>query len=825
MKMKKPLKPLLWVLILIICILLIAVFSSVGYKRAEEVAIESDTDSIELNLEEDGSWIINPSNSHYYKLTASMNWLQAETQAVEWGGHLVTINDADENAWLVSTFGSSETFWIGYTDKDVEGSWKWISGEDSTYTNWRHYVGGSEPNDVAPGEDAATINFIYRSEYLPGKWNDLPINSTMRGIVEKTVTELPKGKITFISDRDGNDEIYIMNVDGSEQTRLTNNTAEDWWPCFSPDRSKIAFMSNRDGNYEIYIMNVNGSEQKNLTNNPKSDSVPSFSPDGSKIVFESDRDGNGEIYIMNVDGSEQTRLTNNQVWDLMPSFSPNGSKIAFRSDRDANGEIYTFSSGPDVNWEIYIMNVDGSEQTRLTNNQICDWMPSFSPDGSKIAFVSGLSGNSEIYIMNIDGSDQTNLTINPATEWDPHFSPDGSKIAFASNRDGNFEIYIMNVDGSDQTRLTNNSADDKQPCFFFGESGFRSTGPLVPEITTYIPTPLDISTQPAVLGTNLLLAAITMLPFAVAAGFFTRTLSENEEVLKRKMRKMRKMRLVAWFINLKERIESIVGTKVGRHHVVRNIAQLLGVILFYGLVFSLLDRTWNPFSLTGLVLFLNMTIAYGIVGIADDIMQWRALKKWGVPADLSVRPTNVLISIASISASRLLAIVPGMMFGTPEALRVDKSNLDEAKRNRLPIISAITFFAIGFGLWLLTIPISLIQRLSLSDTVANLVSGFEGFLLVIFAVALQNTFVQMLGFPGGFGQALRKKNRWLWIGALIGVTFVFIHTLINPHGKLAKALQETSVILFLSVVVTFIIITFGLAFGLRLYFRKKGRLR
>lgn len=170
-------------------------------------------------------------------------------------------------------------------------------------------------------------------------------------------------------------------------------------------------------------------------------------------------------------------------------------------------------------------------------------------------------------------------------------------------------------------------------------------------------------------------------------------------------------------------------------------------------------------------------------------------------------------------------MVPGMMFGTPEALRVDKSNLDEAKRNRLPIISAITFFAIGFGLWLLTIPISLIQRLSLSDTVANLVSGFEGFLLVIFAVALQNTFVQMLGFPGGFGQALRKKNRWLWISALIGVTFVFIHTLINPHGKLAKALQETSVILFLSVVVTFIIITFGLAFGLRLYFRKKGRLR
>ncbi len=161
-------------------------------------------------------------------------------------------------------------------------------------------------------------------------------------------------------------EIYIMNVDGSEQVRLTNNLADDGDPSFSPDGSKIAFDSNRDGNGEIYIMNTDGSEQVNLTNNPAEGWDPSFSPDGSKIAFTSDRYGNYEIYTMNVDGSEQVNLTNNPALDGEPSFSPDGSKIAFDSDRDGN-------------WEIYIMNVDGSEQVNLTNNPAGDARPSFSP--------------------------------------------------------------------------------------------------------------------------------------------------------------------------------------------------------------------------------------------------------------------------------------------------------------------------------------------------------------------------------------------------------------------------------------------------------------
>ncbi len=169
-----------------------------------------------------------------------------------------------------------------------------------------------------------------------------------------------------------------------------------------------------------------------------------------KIAFRSERDGNGEIYVMDPDGSNQTRLTNNLVDDAFPSFSPDGSRIAFRSDGDGNSEIY-------------LMNADGTNQTRLTNNPAFDGSPAFSPDGRKIAFASERDGNRQIYVMNADGSNQINLSNNLAFDAQPSFNPDGSRIAFISDRALDVEIYVMNADGSNPTNLTNNPRIDNQP--------------------------------------------------------------------------------------------------------------------------------------------------------------------------------------------------------------------------------------------------------------------------------------------------------------------------------------------------------------------------
>jgi len=171
----------------------------------------------------------------------------------------------------------------------------------------------------------------------------------------------------------------------------------------------------------------------------------------ARIAFSSDRDGNFEIYVMNANGSGQTQLTNNPALDQQPTWSPDGTQIAFASD-----------------FEIYVMNTDGSALSRLTNNPGRDYYPAWSPDGSQIAFSSQSNlAAGEIYVMNADGTGQHNLTNTPQSwlDTEPAWSPDGSKIAFASDRDGNEEIYVMNADGTGQTRLTVSYGLDDRPAW------------------------------------------------------------------------------------------------------------------------------------------------------------------------------------------------------------------------------------------------------------------------------------------------------------------------------------------------------------------------
>ena len=139
-------------------------------------------------------WVENPANGHYYKLTDRLNWWGAEAQAVEWGGHLVTINNEAEELWLRSTFGASNPFYIGFNDIAVEGVWGWVSGEPVTWTNWEI----DEPNNDGPydNEDVADMNDTPASGTGYG-WNDVPGDSLIRGIVE--VTEMPSGGGCFIA--------------------------------------------------------------------------------------------------------------------------------------------------------------------------------------------------------------------------------------------------------------------------------------------------------------------------------------------------------------------------------------------------------------------------------------------------------------------------------------------------------------------------------------------------------------------------------------------------------------------------------------------------
>jgi Tol biopolymer transport system component len=267
------------------------------------------------------------------------------------------------------------------------------------------------------------------------------------------VASAPSGKIAFVSDRDGNDEIYVLDADGSGLTNLTRNPAADETPAWSPDGTHVAFASERSGFFELYVMDANGGNVRKIEGSHGNNFTPAWSPDGARIAFQC----GDKLCIVDAEGN------------LIDTFGESGSTTgALVGGWSVEGMIAYFwgLTGAGNSGGINVVNEDGSDDEAVLAGEqgsgVYYGEPAWSPDGERLALTSNRDGNWEIYIREADGA-LTRLTDNPAKEGHPSWSADGNWIAFASDRGGNLDVYIMRTDGSDVRQLTDDPAEERAP--------------------------------------------------------------------------------------------------------------------------------------------------------------------------------------------------------------------------------------------------------------------------------------------------------------------------------------------------------------------------
>jgi TolB protein len=254
------------------------------------------------------------------------------------------------------------------------------------------------------------------------------------------------GKIVFTSDRDGNQEIYLMKAGGSSVIRLTNNKAYDDQPALSPEGGRVVFVSNRDGNHELYLIDTDGKSLRRLTNTPYSEIDPSFSPDGQWIIFTAMAEGDKDVWRLNVETGETEVLVA-------------GEGDQFMARAGADGALVYVEDGGDN--EVFL--VEDGVKKNLTRAPGLDTMPSFSQDGKTIYFVSNRGGDYDLMAVNRDGSGLREIIALESSEGRASPSPDGNYLAAASDKDGDLEIYIFSPEGELHEQLTENECADYEP--------------------------------------------------------------------------------------------------------------------------------------------------------------------------------------------------------------------------------------------------------------------------------------------------------------------------------------------------------------------------
>ncbi len=254
-------------------------------------------------------------------------------------------------------------------------------------------------------------------------------------------------RIFFVSNRTGNDEIWSMNFDGTEQKQFTQLRALSLMPAISPDGSLLAFTTFAEGTPTIRIYSAETQQRKAFVNAVASmNATPEITRDNDHIYFASTADGKStQIYTAGINGAGMRRLTYSGAVEVSPRVNPKtGADILFVSDRGGTPQIYK-------------MNTDGANVERLTAGTGEAHNPAWNPDGETMAFAWSRGfepGNYNIFIMDTISRQYTQLTYGSGRNENPWWSPDGRRLVFGSNRNGQSQIWTMLADGTQVQQLT-----------------------------------------------------------------------------------------------------------------------------------------------------------------------------------------------------------------------------------------------------------------------------------------------------------------------------------------------------------------------------------
>jgi TolB protein len=272
----------------------------------------------------------------------------------------------------------------------------------------------------------------------------------------------PTGQIVFATAGAGDSDIAVLDLGTRRTTVLTRNRAADFFPRWSPDGSRVVFVSDRGGDDDLYVMRADGTSLRRLTRTRGArEATPAWSPDGRRILFaRSTPAREHDVYVIDATGRNERRLTRGRsTWiDIAPAVSPDGSTIVIASNRM-----------PDGNLELFTLTPSGRILDRLTHTPVGDAaagddnLPDWSPDGTSILFTSTRDANGELYVTAPDGSAQTRLTRTPGTsEFAPRWSPDGGWIVYVRETlaGRNPRIEIARADGSSPVVLRRGADPD-----------------------------------------------------------------------------------------------------------------------------------------------------------------------------------------------------------------------------------------------------------------------------------------------------------------------------------------------------------------------------